>query len=69
MHDNYQENHTLRAKEAANFLNVGISTLWRWSKEGRLPPGIRLSRRCTVWRVSDLKEFVSYQAQANETRL
>lgn len=52
-------NKMMRAKEAADFLGIGISTLWRWAKEGRLPKGISLSARCTVWRREDLEKFVS----------
>lgn len=51
-----------RAKGGANFLNVGLSTFWRWVQQGRLPKGIRLSARCTVWRREDLEAFVAAQA-------
>lgn len=48
----------LRPKDAAAFLGVGISTLWRWVRDGRIPKGIRLSERATVWRKSDLMSFI-----------
>jgi len=53
---------TVRAKDAANFLSIGESTLWLWTKQGKLPPGIRLSSKCTVWRVSDLEAFLVREA-------
>lgn len=52
----------LRAKDAAAFLGLGVSTFWRWVKEGRLPKGTRLSARVTVWRISDLESFIDQQA-------
>jgi len=53
-----QENHTLRARGAAQYLGVGTSTFWRWYKEGRLPKGILLSPRCRIWRREDLDAYL-----------
>ena len=49
----------LRAKAAARYLGIAESSFWRWVKENRLPQGIRLGNRCTIWRVSDLESFLS----------
>lgn len=39
-----------RPKQAAEFLGVGIATIWRWAKErADFPKPIRLSQRCTVF--------------------
>ncbi len=48
----------LRIKEASAYLGIGKSTLRRWVKEGRLPEGIKLSGRCTVWSIDTLEQFV-----------
>jgi len=53
----------LRAKDAAAFLGLGKSTFWRWVAVGRLPKGIHLSARATVWRITDLKNFLEQAAQ------
>ena len=38
-----------RPKQAAEFLGIGVATLWRWIKERPdFPRPIRLSARCTV---------------------
>jgi len=55
----------IRAKGVAAFLNIGLSTVWKWHAEGKLPPGIRIGPRCTVWRRSDLEAFLERQATAN----
>ena len=51
----------LRAKDAAAFLAIGVSTFWRWVKDGRLPKGTRLSARATVWKITDLEAFLERQ--------
>lgn len=55
----------LRAKQAAAYLGIGISTLWRWSNEGRLPRPIRLSSRCSVWPQTALDAFLARHANAS----
>ena len=52
----------LRAKDAAAFLALGESTFWRWCQQGKLPRGIRLSARCTVWKRDDLEHFLAQAA-------
>ena len=38
-----------RPKQAAEFLGIGVATVWRWIKERPdFPRPIRLSARCTV---------------------
>lgn len=56
----------MRAKGVAAFFNIGLSTVWKWHAEGKLPPGIRISPRCTVWRRSDLETFLEQQAAADK---
>jgi len=48
----------LRAKEVANLLGIGESSVWRHTKEGRLPKPIKISSRTTVWRYSELMEHI-----------
>lgn len=54
----------LRAKEAAQYLGIGVSTLWAFTKAGQLR-SIRLSPRVTVWAKSELDAFVSSRAGAH----
>ena len=55
----------VRAKEAAAMLGIGVSTLWKWVKAGRLPQGVRLSARCTCWRLADIERFIDDKADEN----
>ncbi|WP_367116567.1 helix-turn-helix transcriptional regulator [Desulfovibrio sp.] len=52
----------MRARDGAIFLGIGTSTFWKWHAEGKLPRGIRLSSRCTVWRREDLEQFLAKAA-------
>jgi len=52
-----------RAPAAAQYLGVGESTIWLYSKEGKLHP-IKLSPRVTVFDINDLNRFIE---QAKES--
>lgn len=34
------------------------STWWKGVKDGRFPKPVKLSKRCTAWRTSDIKNLV-----------
>ena len=55
----------VRAREGAAILRVSVSSYWRYVQQGLLPRGIRLTPRCTVWRMADLDAFVAQQAEKN----
>ena len=70
MHSVEQHNgRALRAKDAARFLGIGESTFWRWVKDGRLPKGIHLSTRVTVWKIAALEASLERQAAAQGGQL
>lgn len=48
----------MRAKAVATYLGIGVSTVWRWAKEGKLPGGRKLSPRVTVWFQEEIDEFL-----------
>jgi prophage regulatory protein len=58
---------SLRPKIAAQFLGIGIATLWRWSRErDDFPKPRRLSTRCTIF---DQDELIAWRdAQSDEKR-
>lgn len=37
---------------------VGRSTWWRWVRDGKAPPPIKLGPRTTAWRAEDVLAFV-----------
>ncbi len=57
MSENLQKEH-FRAKEAATYLGIGLSTVWLFVKQGKLHP-VKLTDRVTIFKKSDLDRFVS----------
>lgn len=54
----------LRPKNAAAYLGISISTFWRWVQRGTLPKGVRLSPRCTIWKIEALDTFIKSKKEA-----
>ena len=48
----------MRAKEVAEYLGIGLSTVWLMSKEKKLKP-IKLSPRVTIFRKSEIDAFIA----------
>ncbi|WP_298691177.1 helix-turn-helix domain-containing protein [uncultured Sulfuricurvum sp.] len=53
----------LRDKQAAEYLGVGTSTIWLYTKQGKLK-AIKLSDRVTVWAKSELNAFALSRVQS-----
>ena len=49
----------LRIKHVCERVSVSKSTIWQWVKDGKFPPPIKLSSRCTVWLESDLDNWIT----------
>jgi predicted DNA-binding transcriptional regulator AlpA len=50
----------LRMNDIAKELGIGLSTAWKWHKEGKLPKcHAKLSAKCTVWKASDIDDFIN----------
>ena len=43
---------------------VSRTTWWRGVKEGRFPPGVKLSGGITVWRVEDIRKLLERSGEA-----
>ena len=46
----------LRPKEVANYLSVGLSTVWLYAKEGKLTPK-KISSRVTVFSIDKVENL------------
>jgi excisionase family DNA binding protein len=55
--------HYLRVKEAAEYLGVGKSTIWLFTKQGKIK-AIRMSERVTVWARAELDAFIASKITA-----
>lgn len=48
----------LRAKEMAKYLNVGLSTIWLYAKQGKLHPK-KLSAKVTLFSVGEAEKLIN----------
>ena len=48
----------LRIKDVVKKTSIGKSTIWEWVKEEKFPKPIKLSERISVWRESDIDEWI-----------
>ncbi|MFA9240327.1 MAG: helix-turn-helix transcriptional regulator [Candidatus Paceibacteria bacterium] len=49
----------LRISDVSEKTGLGKSTIWLWIKENKFPKPTKLSSRVTVWKNSDLEEWIS----------
>lgn len=56
MFDNHGE--WLSDKQIAAELGVHRVTVWRWTRTQEFPEPIKLSERCTRWRVADVIDWL-----------
>lgn len=57
-------NTFLRITDVMERTKLARSTIWLWVKQGKLPAPIKLSERVTVWRESDLNDWMNEQGVA-----
>lgn len=50
-------------KEVSQAYGLGVSTIWKMSKEGTFPAPVKISRGITRWKKSDLENWLSSIAQ------
>jgi predicted DNA-binding transcriptional regulator AlpA len=61
-----------RAKEAAKLLGIGLSTFWLYVKNGKIPQGIKVSYRLTIWPKSFLEAYwanIQQKTGKNEAKI
>ena len=49
----------LRISDVSEKTGLGKSTIWLWIKQNKFPKPTKLSSRVTVWKNSDLEEWIS----------
>lgn len=53
----------LTDEDMAEMLRVGVTTVWRWTKAGHLPPPIKIAG-ATRWRRRDVLDRIERMATA-----
>jgi len=54
----------LRLPEVLHYFPVSKSTWWAGVRSKRYPQGVKLSERCTAWRVEDILSLIQKDRQA-----
>ena len=49
----------IRTKDIAGMLSISKSTWWLWVKQGKVPKGIKLGNRVTVWDKNEILKLLS----------
>ena len=49
----------IRPRPLAKRLNVHVTTLWRWTKDGRFPAPLQLGLNSIGWRESDVAAWLA----------
>jgi len=52
-----------RAKELAKYLGVGLSTIWLFSKQGKITP-IKISERVTVFNIDEVNKVFNLNSES-----
>lgn len=47
------------AKALAELLRIGLASVWRWERAGRLPRALHLGQRCTRWRKEEVMAWLA----------
>jgi predicted DNA-binding transcriptional regulator AlpA len=55
----YSPSQLLRAAQIAAMLQVHPTTIWRWHREGKLGPKVKLSARVSAWYARNIDAFVA----------
>lgn len=52
----FPQSGNVRAKQAAAFLSVGLSTFWLWVQQGKIKRPFKLSPRVSTWRAEYIRD-------------
>ncbi|ELJ8864321.1 AlpA family phage regulatory protein [Vibrio parahaemolyticus] len=51
----------VRQEQLAKEIGVSVSTLWRWRRDGKMPPVVTLSSRVVGWQRKDIERWLEAQ--------
>ena len=58
-----QQSKSLRPAQTAEFLGIGLSTLWTWAKRPDFPRPRKIGPKVTVWDLSELIQWRDAQQE------
>lgn len=57
----------VRLDKVLKLIPVGKTVWWEGIRAGRYPQPVKLSPRCTAWRVEDIRALIDRLGERNET--
>jgi prophage regulatory protein len=66
MHD-IPETGFLRLSQVLSFIPLGKTTWWEGVRSGRFPKPVKLTPRCTGWRVEDIRKVIDTLSRPTPT--
>jgi prophage regulatory protein len=58
-----QPDRLVGIKEVQTLIGMGPSSIYAWTREGKFPQPVRLSARCTRWKMSQLQSWIASQGK------
>lgn len=58
MYDHLPETGFVRLTQVLHFVPLGKTCWWEGVRTGRFPKPVKLSKRCTAWRVEDIRALI-----------
>jgi len=52
------DDRLIRLPEVILRTSLAKSTIWKWVQDSKFPKPISLSKRCTVWKLSEVMAFI-----------
>lgn len=60
------EDRLIRIEEVMHLTGLKESTIYKYIKIGKIPKSIRLSRRMSVWKYSEISQFIDNLGKDDE---
>ena len=57
------EQRLIRLPEVMAMTGVKKSTIWKWISENKFPQRIKLSHRVSVWKLTDVNQWIEDQVE------
>lgn len=67
-HGSLHETGFLRLPDVLELIPVSKSVWWEGCRQGRFPKGVKLSARCTAWRVEDILLLINDMSTEEYTK-
>lgn len=55
---NLSQSAYIRLPEILNLVPIGRSTWWLWVATGKAPKGVKLGKKTTAWKLSDIQKLL-----------